>query len=205
MPEDLPSAPDPSALSPYERRLWVEPDRILYHNYLTPRTVTDFWKGDRDAIIAHLKQMKDRVIRSIVITAYVELDGVLNRIITRHFFGKRRAGRQSKKHGILETMLDKLYPQQKLDIIKTFMDVPREISSHVMALNDLRNSFAHRDDLARIPKSKRLYKGRHNVFTTKGLQKFKDDMWEVDEFFQPEVTSASLDLVKWQRERNAAK
>ncbi len=76
-------------------------------------------------------------------------------------------------------MLDKLYPQQKLDIVKTFMEVPRDISSHVMALNDLRNSFPHRYDLARIPKSKRLYKARHDVFTTKGLEKFKADMWEV--------------------------
>jgi hypothetical protein len=75
MPEDFSSAPDASTLTPYERRLWVELDRILYQNYLTPRTVTDFWKGDRDAVIAHLKQMKDRVIRSIVIVAYVELDG----------------------------------------------------------------------------------------------------------------------------------
>jgi hypothetical protein len=205
MPEDSSSAPDLSALSPYERRLWMELDRILYQNYLTPRTVTDFWGGDRDAVIAHLRQMKDRVIRSIIIIRYVELDDLLNRIITQHFFGKGRVGRRGKKHSTLETMLDKLYPQQKLDVIKTFMEVPRDISSHVMALNDLRNSFAHRYNLAKIPKSKRLYKGRHDVFTTNGLEKFGADMWEVDEFFQPEVTSASLDLVKWQRERNAAK
>ena len=55
----------------YERRLWVEVDRILYQNYLTPRTVTDFWQSNRDAVVAHLKQMKERVIRTVVIMAYV--------------------------------------------------------------------------------------------------------------------------------------
>lgn len=38
--------PDNHLLTAYQRRLWVEVDRILYQNYLTPRTVTDFWKGD---------------------------------------------------------------------------------------------------------------------------------------------------------------
>ena len=56
-------------LSGYERRLWVEVDRILYQNYLTPKTVTDFWEGDREAIVAHLKQMKERVIRLIVLAS----------------------------------------------------------------------------------------------------------------------------------------
>ena len=61
-------------------------DRILYQNYFTPRVVTDFWKEDRDAIVTHLKQMKDRVIRSIVVIRYVEVDDVLNRTIVEYFF-----------------------------------------------------------------------------------------------------------------------
>jgi hypothetical protein len=89
--------------------------------------------------------------------------------------------------------------------VKTFITVPSHISSHVMALNGIRNSFAHRYDLARVPKSQRLYKGNHDVFTKKGLDKFSADMWEVDEFFQPNITRVSLDLGKAQRERNTAK
>lgn len=72
-----------------------------------------------------------------------------------------------------------------------------------MALNTLRNSLAHRFDLASVPKSKRLYKGKYDVFTKKGLQKFQDDMWEIDEFFQPEIAGVSLELVRLQREHNA--
>ncbi len=181
----------------------MEVDRILYQNYLTPRVVTDFWQEDRDAIVAHLKQMKDRVIRSIVIIEYVEVDDMLNRTIVKHFFG-RRAARRNKKYAALEAMLDKMYPQRKLDTIKVIKEVPRDISSHIMALNDLRNSFAHRFNLSRVPKSKRLYKGKYDVFTKKGLERFKADMWEVDEFFQPEIMNMTLELVKRQRERNKA-
>ena len=190
-------------LTAYERRLWVEVDRILYQNYLTPRTVTDFWAGDRDAVVAGLKQMKERVIRSIVVVQYVELDDVLNRTIFQHVFGKRTSRRKGKRRATVQAMLDHLYPQQKLDIVRSFKEVPRSISSSIMALNTLRNSLAHRFDLASVPKSKRLYKGKYDVFTKKGLQKFQDDMWEIDEFFQPEITRVSLELVRLQREHNA--
>lgn len=186
----------------YERRLWVEIDRILYQNYLTPRTVTDFWIGDRDAIIWHLKQMKERVIRTIVIIQYVELDDVLNRLIVKHLFGKKAFRRGNKRVAGIQAMLDRIYPLQKLDIVKTFQNVPDRISNHVMTLNTLRNSFAHRFDLTKLSKSKRLYKVKYDVFTKGGLDKFKADMWEVDEFFQPEVIKASLELVRIQREKN---
>ena len=191
-------------LTAYERRLWVEVDRILYQNYLTPRTVTDFWAGDRDAVVAGLKQMKERVIRSIVVVQYVELDHVLNRTILVHVFGKRMSRRNGKRRVTVQSMLDHLYPQQKLDIVRGFKEVPRSISSSIMALNTLRNGLAHRFDLASIPKSKRLYKGKYDVFTKRGLQRFQDDMWEIDEFFQPEITKLSLELVRRQRERNVS-
>ncbi len=120
-------------------------------------------------------EMKERVIRSIVIIRYVELDDVLNRAILKHFF-RTRAARRSKKYATLQNLLDKLYSQQKLDTIKALKEVPHDVSSHVMALNDLRNSFAHKFDLSRVPRARLLYKGKHDVFTKKGLEKFNADM-----------------------------
>ena len=93
----------PHQLTAYERRLWVEVDRILYQNYLAPRTVTDFWRGDHAAIVTHLKQMKDRAVRLVVIMEYVEVDDVLNNAITRGFFGKQKA-RKDKKYAALQAM-----------------------------------------------------------------------------------------------------
>lgn len=188
-------------LSKYATRLWVEVDRILYQNYMTPRTVTDFWQGDEHAIVTHLTQMKDRVIRSVIIMRYVEVDDLLNRAIVKHFF-KAATARRGKRYATLQSMLGKLYPQQKLDTIKAFKEVPRDISGHIMALNDLRNSFAHKFHLSQIARSKRLYKGKYDVFTKAGLERFNEDMWDVDNFFQPEITSVTLELVRQQRTHN---
>lgn len=188
-------------LTPYERKLWIEVDRILYQNYLTPRTVTDFWAGDREGVIAHLKRMKERVIRTVVINEYVELDDVLNRAILKRMFGGRRT-RQYARRKTVQEMLDRMYPQQKIDVIKTFRKVPASVYNSVMGLNTLRNSLAHRFDLAAIQKSRRLYKGKYDVFTRTGLKKFGDDMWEVNEYFQPEITRLAYGLVLRQRSIN---
>ena len=139
---DAPADIDP-ALSPYERRLWVEIDRILYQNYLSPRTVTDFWAGDRDAIVWHLKSMKVRIIRTIVLGYYVELDDTFNSLIWRQMTGSKFSNR-GKRSKIIRGMLDKLYLLQKLDIIRSVRAVPKGITGSVMALNDLRNTLAHR-------------------------------------------------------------
>lgn len=136
--------------------------------------------------------MKDRIIRAIVVLAYVEVDDVLNRAILNDVFGRRGLSRKSKKYRMLEGMLDRLYPQQKLDILKLSRDVPTQVSNHIMALNTLRNTFAHQFHLADVPRSRRLYKSRYDVFTKKGLEKFNSDMWEIDEFFDLSLPSSPL-------------
>ena len=156
-PRELSSTPE---LTAYERRLWVEVDRILYQNYLSPRTVTDFWQGDRAAVVSHLKKMKLRAIRAVVIMEYVEVDDVLNQTIRMQFFGKGRH-RKGKKYAAVQRMLERIYLQQKLDIVRGFKEVPRDISNHIMALNDIRNILAHRFDLRVLPKTKRLYRSKY--------------------------------------------
>jgi hypothetical protein len=126
MMNDQASASDESKLSAYEQRLYTEVDRILYQNYFSPRTVTDFWRNDREAIIAHLRQMKDRVVRAIVIIEYVELDDVLNRVIVQKL--SRGYSLRDQRLKIIRTILDKLYPQQKLDVVRK--TVPSNIVSH---------------------------------------------------------------------------
>jgi hypothetical protein len=196
--EHMANTKQPS-LSAYERRLWVEVDRILYQNYLTPRTVTDFWAGDRDAIIWHLRQMKERIVRSIVVTEYVEVDDLLNRVILRRVATTRKQAKQRSPGKIVQAMLDRIYPLQKLEIIRSFQDVPKAIRGHIAALNTVRNTLAHRFPLNNVPRSRRLYKGRYDLFTRHGLERFRTEMWEVQEFFDPEITALSLQLVRSRR------
>ncbi|WP_199098009.1 hypothetical protein [Dyella sp. ASV21] len=199
-PKKLSIAPvEEETLSPYEQRLYIELDRILYQNELTPRAVTDFWTGDRDGVIAQLRQMKDRVTRSIVLTHYVELDDTLTRLILRHLFGKSR--RNTAQRRTVQAMLDKTYLIQKLDLVAGFRAVSKQTKSNVQALNQLRNTLAHRY-LGAPPKSERLYKSKYDVYTEKGLSKLRDDMWEVSTELEPEVTKIAMDLVLAQKEWN---
>ena len=189
------------ALSTYERRLWMEVDRILYQNYLTPRTVTDFWAGDREAVIWHLRQMKERIVRSIVVSEYVEIDDVLNRAILKRATGPRKQATRQRAR-VIQAMLERLYPVQKLEIIRSFREVPKLIGSHIGALNSVRNTLAHRFPLHKVPRSQRLYKACYDLFTRRGLERFRADMWEVHEFFDPTITASALQLVRTQRARN---
>lgn len=99
-------------------------------------------------------------------------------------------------------MLGKLYLQQKLEVIRGFRDIPRDISNHIMAINDVRNGLAHRLDLKALPKSKRLYKAKYDLLTRKGLDKFRKDMWDVTQFFAPEAIHQAMQDVKRQRAIN---
>lgn len=122
-----------SQLSAYERRLWVEVDRILYQNYLSPRTVTDFWAGDRAAIVWHLKQMKERVIRLVVINEYIEVDEELNRAILKRVSPK---GARAKRAVL--GMLRRLFMKQKVEYLSQLQRVPAEFRKRINALNELR-------------------------------------------------------------------
>ena len=96
-------------------------------------------------------------------------------------------------------MLDRIFPVQKIAIIKSFRSIPKEIPGYIGALNTVRNAFAHRFPLYKVPRSQRLYKGRYDLFTRRGLERFRTDMWEIHEFFDPTVTEAALQLVRSQR------
>lgn len=182
-------------LSTYERRLWIEVDRILYQNYLTPRTISDFWAGYRDAVAWHLKQLKARIIRTIVVIEYVEVDDVLNRTILR----RSGAALKARSYRVLKSLLDGSYLLQKLDAVQAAMVVPNPICNSIRALNTLRNSFAHRHDLSEVPRSKRLYKGKHDVATRRGLKLFRSDMYDVHAFFEPDTLKLAHNLMEHQK------
>jgi uncharacterized protein YutE (UPF0331/DUF86 family) len=196
--------PAHAQLSPYELRLAAELDRILYQNYLTSRTITDFWAGDRDAVIAQLKLAKTNAIRSIVLMEYVTVDDALTRIIMRHLFAGVKKSQKKAQRRTASDLLDRLYPLDKINIVKSFREVPKTISSAIMAMNTLRNSFVHRFSIADLPKSKRLYKGKHDVYEKKGLETFKGDMWDVEEFLEPELMKVGVDVMAAQKAANRA-
>lgn len=188
--------------SAYERRLFAEVDRILYQNYLTPRTVTDFWQGDRDGVVEGLKALKVRAVRIIVLSHYVEIDGALGMIIYKHLVPKGKAARKQKT---IRAMIDGMHVLQKLEAVETFRKITTETKNAIRAINQLRNTMAHRYGMSPVPVKDRKYKGKHDVFGAKGLKKMRDDMHNVDVELQPYVMEVAMALVAEQKKISATR
>lgn len=190
------------AFSGYEKKLYAEVDRLLYQNYLTPRTITDFWRGDRAGVVAGLKALKVRAIRIIVLSHYVEIDDALGKIIYRHLVPK---GRRTRKANTISAMIDGMHLLQKLDAVETFRDVTKETRNAIKAINQLRNTMAHRYGMSAVPLKDRKYKAKYDVFTAKGLNRLHDDMHHVAVELQPYVMQIAMALVESQKKLNASR
>src|SRR5262249_12856477 len=142
---------------------------------------------DRAAIVPTLRSMTDQIVRSEIVFEYTMLDMELNSMLQQHFFGrgkKLRAARSRRQYKTLRLMLQNAYLLQKLAIVRTFKKVPKDIVTIITAINDLRNGVAHTFFIEDLPLSKRTYKG-FDVFTVKGPEAFRKDIWRTRLFFMP--------------------
>jgi len=174
-------------LTKYQARAFREYERILEITGLNPERALDFVEDEPEAVTPILKSMTDQVVRSDVIFEYTKIDMELDFIIFRHFFGpgkKLRAARRTKRYKTLRLMLQNIYLMQKLSIVRSFKEVPKNIVSKIAAINDLRNGLAHTFFVSDLKEAKRTYKG-HRIFTQQGLEAFRDDAQEIRYFFTP--------------------
>jgi hypothetical protein len=174
-------------LSKYQRQALRNYERILESAALNPERILNFAEDNPDAVVPILRTMTDQVVRSDVVLEYTLIDMELNFILFRHFFGrgkKLRAAQKTRRYKTLQSVLQHLYIMQKLTIIRSFKEVPKGIVSKIAAINDLRNGLAHTFFVGDLSPSKRSYKGL-SIFTRKGFEAFRRDVWEVRFFFTP--------------------
>jgi hypothetical protein len=146
-----------------------------------------------EARTTRLELAKDQILRSSVILQYVLMDEQLNSIICWHFFGKKRRFQQLWKTQRFKAfnyfVLEKLYLQQKLDLVRYVDDIPKWVAADLSALNDLRNAIAH----SFFPENRRRkpqWKGQ-SVFTKAGFDRFSDDMDKLEDYFWERYWSGS--------------
>ncbi len=176
-----------SSLTPYQARKLREYEQILDATALNPERVYDLAEDDPQAVIPVLKSMTDQVVRSEVIFEYTMIDMELDTIIIRHFFGagkKLKAAKRTKRYKTLSLMLQNTHMLQKLNVARSFKEIPKSIASKIAAINDLRNGLAHTFFVEDLKPSKRTYKGR-NIFTKGGIEAFREDAQEIRNFFMP--------------------
>jgi len=170
-----------------QRKALSELKSVLHMTGLDPDAQIKRWQSDPDAILPILRSMLDQVVRSEVLNWYTMTDLILDMALLDHVFGKNRSRsslRRSRRYRTVQSMLRKLYPRQKLQLLRTFKNVPKPICRSIGAMNELRNGLAHSFFLEDIPPSNRTYMGR-NVFTVDGLEFFLEDMRRVRYFFEP--------------------
>ncbi len=174
-------------LTNYQSRILLDYEKILEKCALNPDRIFHIADEESDAVVPVLRTMIDQVVRSEIILEYTMIDSHLDFLLIEHVFGsgnKLRNVRRTKRFRTFHMILQNMYLLQKLSIVKTFKNIPRSITSKITAINDLRNGVAHAFFLSDLKKSKRTYKGV-NVFTPKGLEKFRKDSLEISYFFEP--------------------
>jgi hypothetical protein len=136
----------------------------------------------------HLKIMKDQLVRSEVITAYVFIDEMLNRAICRYYFGRKnekdfkKMWRSNKFRHFNHYILEVLNPNEKLRLVKAIAVVPKHLAGNIESINALRNGLAHSLYPHQRRSQKPSYKGR-DIFSVEGLRVFIEDMGELALFF----------------------
>jgi len=175
------------SLTAYQKRVLREYERMLEITGLNPSNALDLAEEDPKHLAPMLRVMTDQAVRSDVIYEYTLIDVELDFIIYHHFFGRGKkfdAAKRTKRYNTLRLIMQKMYLMQKLDVIRSFKNIPSGIASKIAAINDIRNSLAHTFFISDLKKSKRRYRG-YNIFKREGLEAFQADVEKVRYFFMP--------------------
>jgi hypothetical protein len=89
--------------------------------------------------------------------------------------------------------LESLYLLEKVRLVRSFYEIPKNIFEDIEKLNALRNAVAHAffPEALRMYKKwqKVVYKGK-DIFTLEGIKLFTEDMERVDDFFLQRIRKA---------------
>jgi hypothetical protein len=108
---------------------------------------------------------------------------MLGTIIAHYFFGVAggsKAWRTKKFQRFNYFVLERLYLQQKLALVKDLRPLPKYAVTYIDKLNDMRNAVAHAFFPENLRGDRTLYKGK-DIFTIEGFRGFREDRGPVVE------------------------
>jgi hypothetical protein len=150
---------------------------------------------EKEARIPVLKNIKDQYVRGEVIIAYALIDEFLSSAICQYFFGRKKGfiklWRTKKFKNFNYYVLEKLYLLNKLDLVKTFFKIPREIENAIKRINDLRNGLAHSFFPENLRRNKPIYKDK-SIYSMEGLKLFIEDKEKINDFFFKKLYNIEL-------------
>ena len=170
------------ALTRKQRRLRSEIEEIASAVDMDHWNIEQYDPEQRDVF---LELMKDKLVRSEVILKYTLLDEFLADITCNYYFHRPKKNEtyrtlwKTKRFKIfVHYLMDETYLMKKLAIVHAIGAVPRDVSSAIARINDVRNALAH----SLFPQNRRrymahkkvMYNGVH-LFTPEGVEKFGED------------------------------
>jgi|SRR5262249_8775937 len=152
--------------------------------------------------IDRLKVMRDKFVRVEVIMLYTVIDEILTDIICDYYFPRKknewthqRLWKKKRFRVFVHYLMDELFLLKKLQMVEAIRPIPKNVSSAIKRINDIRNVLAH----SLFPKRRRrymadkklLYHGT-NLFSAAGVQKFQDDFDVAYEWLRFEQKAAGI-------------
>jgi hypothetical protein len=153
----------------------------------------DYWnieKYPKEIRTSVLELQRRQAIVGEIVTQYTLIDEGMSEEICKYFFGSSESSiqlwRTKKFQNFNYYILERLYVLQKLRLLGTFCEIPKNISQNVERLDALRNAVAHAffpENLKDYKKWRKVvYKGK-DIFTLEGIKLFREDMDSVNAFF----------------------
>jgi hypothetical protein len=171
-----------STLTPKQKKLVHELEQISDILSLNYQNVV---KEDEQWRTTHLEKIKRHIIIGEVITSYTLVDELLNMIICRFFFGRRRSFPQlwkTKRFQLFnQYVIESLYLPQKLRLVKEIQSIPKAIIRDIERLCALRDGLAHAFFPENLRSSKPVYKGI-DIFSFEGISLLCEDMQNVYDY-----------------------
>jgi len=176
-----------SGLAPKQKGMIKELDDICTEIHM------DYWnieKYPKEIRTGMLELQKRQAIVGDIITQYTLIDEAVSNEICKYFFGSSKSSiqlwRTKKFQNFNYYILERLYLLQKLRLLGSVREVPKNIRQNVAKLDTLRNAVAHAffpENLKDYKKWRKVvYKGK-DIFTLEGIKLFREDMDSVNAFF----------------------
>jgi hypothetical protein len=170
------------ALTPKQRKLRSEIEAIASSISIDHWNIEQY---DPEMRTMFLDLAKDQLVRGNVIIKYTLLDELLTDIICNYYFRRpkkttsyRKLWRTKRFQVFVHYLMDETFLLKKLTVVQALHKVPRDVSTAIARINDVRNALAH----SFFPENRRRYKAMMKVmynglalFTPDGIEEFEND------------------------------
>ena len=156
-----------------QNELTKEIKELLSKEYLLPEEIIKD-SEDQEEINIRLDIAKDRLIRLLIISDYVMINFLLDKIISNYFFKKSKHEQIKRPKIFQQHFLDRLTIPNKIDLLDEFFKLNNIDKGFILTLNGLRNAFAHSFFPQDRKREKAEYK-KKSIYKKEVLRQYKED------------------------------